>query len=106
MEKKMTIETMKNKISNFFKESSEPPTISATVSAAVAAELDEEGIAREKQKRDDDAMTASYKKISAAIPLAVAIIPVVAGVLYIKDRKKILNANTGDAFMSMGNGNF
>ena len=67
-------ETMKNKISNFFEESSVPPTISATA--------------------------------SVAITLAVVIIPVVAGILYIKDRKKILNANTGDAFMSMGNGNF
>ena len=37
---------------------------------------------------------------------AATIIPVVAGVLYIKDRHKILNANTGAAFMSMGNGNF
>ena len=76
MEKKMTIETMKNKISNFFKESSVPPTISATV--------------------------------SAAIPLAVAIIPVVAGVLYIKDRKKRSTGtvDTASAFMNMGVGNF
>ena len=63
-------ETMKNKISNFFEESS----VSATV--------------------------------SAAIPLVGVIIPVVAGVLYIKDRHKILNANTSSAFMNMGNGNF
>ena len=69
-----TIETMKNKISNFFEESSVPPAVAATA--------------------------------SVAIPLAVVIIPVVAGILYIKDRKKILNANTGAAFMSMGNGNF
>ena len=76
MEKKMTIETIKNKISNFFEESSVPPTISATV--------------------------------SAAIPLAVAIIPVVAGVLYIKDRKKRSTGtvDTASAFMNMGVGNF
>ena len=43
---------------------------------------------------------------STAISLAVVAIPVVAGILYIKDRKKILNADTSSAFMSMGNGNF
>ena len=90
MEKKMTIETIKNKISNFFEESSVPPTISATVSSSGA-----------KAKP-----TENSSRGSAAIHLAVAIIPVVAGVLYIKDRHKILNANTASAFMSMGNGNF
>jgi len=43
---------------------------------------------------------------SALISLAVVAIPVVAGILYIKDRKKILNADTSSAFMNMGNGNF
>ena len=38
--------------------------------------------------------------------MAVVAIPVIAGVCYLKDRKKILNANTAAAFMSMGNGNF
>ena len=89
MEKKMTIETIKNKIANFFEEEV-PPTISATVSSSEA-----------KAKP-----TENSSRGSAAIHLAVAIIPVVAGVLYIKDRKKILNANTASAFMSMGNGNF
>ena len=60
-------ETMKNKISNFFEESS-PAT--------------------------------------ASIAVAVVAIPVVAGILYIKDRKKIMNTDTSSAFMSMGNGNF
>ena len=90
MEKKMSIETIKDKIANFFEESSVPPTISATVSSSEA-----------KAKP-----TENSSRGSAAIHLAVAIIPVVAGVLYIKDRKKILNANTASAFMSMGNGNF
>ena len=66
--------TMKDKISNFFEESSVPPTIVATASAAIS--------------------------------LAVVAIPVVAGVCYLKDRKKIMNADTASAFMSMGNGNF
>lgn len=43
---------------------------------------------------------------STAISLAVVAIPVVAGVCYLKDRKKILNADTSSAFMNMGNGNF
>ena len=90
MEKKMTIETIKNKISNFFEESSVPPTISATVSSSGA-----------KAKP-----TENSSRGSAAIHLAVAIIPFVAGVLYIKDRKKILNANSSSAFMNMGVGNF
>ena len=89
MEKKMTIETIKNKIANFFEEEV-PPTISATVSSSEA-----------KAKP-----TENSSRGSAAIHLAVAIIPVVAGILYIKDRKKILNADTSSAFMSMGNGNF
>ena len=74
MEITETKPTIKNKISNFFEESSIPPTILATAPAAIS--------------------------------LAVTIIPVVAGILYIKDRKKILNADTGAAFMNMGNGNF
>lgn len=60
-------ETIKNKISNFFEESS---------------------------------------PVTVAIAAAVVAIPVVAGILYIKDRKKILNADTSSAFMNMGNGNF
>ena len=92
MEKKMSIETIKDKIANFFEESSVPPTISATVSVSSSE-------AKAKP-------TENSSRGSAAIHLAVAIIPVVAGVLYIKDRKKILNANTASAFMSMGNGNF
>ena len=65
-------ETMNNKITNFFEESSVPPTISAIASVA---------------------------------SMAVVIIPVVAGVCYLKDRKKV-NADTSSAFMNMGNGNF
>ena len=45
-------------------------------------------------------------ELRTPILVATAIIPVVAGVLYIKDRHKILNADTRSAFMSMGNGNF
>ena len=44
--------------------------------------------------------------VKTAISLAVVAIPVVAGVCYLKDRKKIMNADTASAFMSMGNGNF
>lgn len=43
-------------------------TNKATKDSKLADALyDDEGIAREKQKRDDDAMTASYKKRSAAV---------------------------------------
>ena len=91
MEKKMTIETIKNKIANFFEEEV-PPTISATVSSSEA-----------KAKP-----TENSSRGSAAIHLAVAIIPVVAGVLYIKDRKKRSTGtvDTASAFMNMGVGNF
>lgn len=44
--------------------------------------------------------------ITTVANIAVVAIPVVAGILYIKDRKKILNADTSSAFMNMGNGNF
>ena len=44
--------------------------------------------------------------VKTAISLAVVAIPVVAGVCYLKDRKKIMNADTSSAFMNMGNGNF
>ena len=44
--------------------------------------------------------------VKTAISLAVVAIPVVAGVCYLKDRKKIMNADTASAFMSMGNGTF
>ena len=44
--------------------------------------------------------------VKTAISLVVVAIPVVAGVCYLKDRKKIMNADTASAFMSMGNGNF
>ena len=37
--------------------------------------------------------------------MAVVAIPVIAGVCYLKDRKKV-NADTSSAFMNMGNGNF
>jgi len=47
-----------------------------------------------------------FPVLSTAISLAVVAIPVVAGILYIKDRKKIMNADTSSAFMNMGNGNF
>ena len=72
-------ETMKNKISNFFEESSVPPTISETVSSGL-----------------------TLKRVAS---MAVVAIPVIAGVCYLKDRKKV-NADTSSAFMNMGNGNF
>ena len=37
--------------------------------------------------------------------MAVVAIPVIAGVCYLKYRKKV-NADTSSAFMNMGNGNF
>ena len=53
----------------------------------------------------------SAKKSSSGLTLksvasmAVVAIPVIAGVCYLKDRKKV-NADTSSAFMNMGNGNF
>ena len=113
MEKKMNIETMKNKISNFFKESSEPPTISTGDTHERKILMENVNKQKETMKnkisnffKESSVPPTISATVSAAIPLAVVAIPVVAGILYIKDRKKILNANTGDAFMNMGVGNF
>ena len=73
------IKSINNKISNFFEESSEPPTISETVSSRLT--------------------------LKSVASMAVVAIPVIAGVCYLKDRKKV-NADTSSAFMNMGNGNF
>ena len=79
------MESIKNKISNFFEESSVPPTTTANTT---------EEIGISSLLRNPIFVTAA------------TIIPVVAGVLYIKDRHKILNANSSSAFMNMGVGNF
>ena len=74
------IKSIKNKISNFFEESPvPPPTISETVSSRLT--------------------------LKSVASMAVVAIPVIAGVCYLKDRKKV-NADTSSAFMNMGNGNF
>lgn len=74
--------------------------------AEIFSEMAEELTDSINSRRPEAAEKSSGLTLKSAASLAVVAIPVIAGILYLKDRKKIMNADTASAFMNMGNGNF
>lgn len=78
----------------------------AKTNAEIFSEMAEELTDSINSRRPSSAKkSSSGLTLKSVASMAAAAIPVVAGILYLKDRKKS-NADTSSAFTKMGNGNF
>ena len=85
------------------KETNETKETNVKTFSEMAKELTDSINSRRPPSAEKSSSGLTLKSVAS---MAVVAIPVIAGVCYLKDRKKILNADTSSAFMNMGNGNF
>ena len=79
-----------------------PPKTNAEIFSEMAKELTDSINSGRPPSAKKSSSGLTLKSVAS---MAVVAIPVIAGVCYLKDRKKV-NADTSSAFMNMGNGNF